>query len=207
MGDFPLSVFPDFRAGGAVMRFGVHRIFVLIRIKRIWNFARKFRSNGIIAARIFRLDGGRADDYFRAESFQQINLFARLLVGNSKDDFVATHASDEREPHAGVAGSPFDDGAAWLQLAGAFGFVDHRDSDTIFHRAAGIHVVGLYPNFSGKIFGEAIQADDGRVAHRFEDVVALHWANSLPPSRNLRTSKSREFAKMWQGRKARKFPF
>ena len=180
MRDFSFGVFPDFRAGGAIVRFRIHRIGVLIGIEGIGNFAREFCGDGIVAARIFRLDGGGADDHFGAESFQQINFFARLFVGDGEDDFIAAHAGDESEPQAGVAGRAFDDGAAGLEFAGAFGFFDHGDADAVFHRAAGIHVIGFDPNFGGGIFRQTVEADDRRVADGFEDVVALHALDGLP---------------------------
>ena len=198
------GVLPDFRAGGAIVRFRIHGIGVLIGIEGIGNFAREFCGDGIIAARIFGLDGGGADDYFGAKGFKQVNFFARLLVGDSEDDFVAAHAGDERESQAGVAGSPFDDGAAGLEFAGAFGFFDHGDADAVFYRAAGIHVVGFDPDFGGGIFRQAIQADDGRVADGFEDVVALH-ARGVAPAKLGEPNKLREFRKAWQAGRGNRF--
>ncbi len=203
--DFPFSVFPDFGASGVVMRVGVRRIFILIGVKRIWNFAGEFCGHGVIAARIFGFDGGGANDYFGAERFEQINFFARLLVGDGEDDFIAAHAGDQRESHAGVAGSSFDDGAAGFQFAGTFGFIDHPQADAVFHRAAGIHVVGLDPDFGGKAFGQFIQANDRRVADRFENVVALHVGVFAPADARVGTIKSREIGKMRQGRRAGSF--
>ena len=204
VGDFSFGVLPDFRAGGAIVRFRIHRVGVLIGIKGIGNFAREFCGDGIVAARIFGLDGGGADDHFGAESFQQINFFARLLVGDGEDDFVAAHAGDERESQAGVTGGAFDDGAAGLEFAGAFGFFDHGDADAVFHRAAGIHVIGFDPDFGGGIFRQAVQADDGSVADGFEDVVALH-ALGMAPAELDELSKLREFRKEWQARSRKRF--
>ena len=42
VGDFSFGIFPDFRAGSAVMRLGIHGVFVLIGIEGIGNFAREF---------------------------------------------------------------------------------------------------------------------------------------------------------------------
>src|SRR5208282_5031701 len=80
VGDFSFGIFPDFGAGGAVVRLGVHGIFVLIGVVGIGNFAGEFGSYGIVAARVFGLDGGGADNYFGAEGFQQVNFFAGLFV-------------------------------------------------------------------------------------------------------------------------------
>ena len=78
MRDFAFGIFPNFRAGGAVMRFGIHRIFVLIGIKGIGNFTREFFRDGIIAARIVGLDGRGADDHFGAERLQQVHFFLAI---------------------------------------------------------------------------------------------------------------------------------
>ncbi len=56
----------------------------------------------------------------------------------------------------------------------ALRLVNHPFADAVFHRAAGIHVIGFHVNFGLNAFGDAIQADQGRAAHGFENVVALH---------------------------------
>ena len=70
MRDLPFGVFPNFRAGGAVVRLRVHRVFVLVGVIRIGNFARQFLRHRVVAARIVRLDGRGTDDDFGAESLQ-----------------------------------------------------------------------------------------------------------------------------------------
>ena len=80
MRDLALAVFPNFRAGGEVMRFGIHGIVILVRIKGIGNFARQFFRDGIVAARIVGLDSGGTDDDFGAESFEEIDFFLGLLI-------------------------------------------------------------------------------------------------------------------------------
>ena len=62
------------------------------------------------------------------------------------------------------------------------GLVNHGDADAVFHGAAGIHVVGLDVDFGLEAFGEAIEADEGRAAHGFEDVIALHARVFFPPA-------------------------
>ncbi len=179
MRDFAFGVFPDFRAGGAVMGFGVHGIFVLIGVKGIGNFAREFFRYGIVAARIVRLNSGGADDDFGAESFEEIDFFARLLVRDGENDFIAAHGGDESEAHSRVAGSAFDNGAAGFEEAFALGFVDHPGGDTIFYGAAGIHVIGFDVDFGFDILRDAIEPDERRFADGFEDVFATHVCSGL----------------------------
>ena len=148
--DLPFRILPDFRAGGAVMRLGIHGVFVLVGIKRIGNFLAQFFRDRVIAARIVRLDGRGADDHFRAEGLEQVHFFLRLLVGDGEDHLVAAHGRDQRQAHAGVARSAFDDRAAGLEQALALGFVDHGDADAVLHRAARIQVVGFDVHFGAK---------------------------------------------------------
>ena len=59
----------------AVVRLGIHRIFVLIGVEGIGNFAGEFFGHGIVAARIVGFDRRGADDHFGAEGLQQIDFF------------------------------------------------------------------------------------------------------------------------------------
>ena len=97
-----------------------------------------------------------------------------MLVVDGEDDFVPARDGDECESHAGVAGGAFNNRAARLQDAAALGIVNHPFADAIFHGAAGIHVIGLHVDFGLEAFREAIEPNEGRAAHGFEDVIALH---------------------------------
>src|SRR5229473_7547235 len=72
--DFAFAVFPDFRAGGAVMRFRIHWIFVLVGIVGIGNFAREFLRYGVVTTRIIRLDGGGTNNHLRAQRFEKVDF-------------------------------------------------------------------------------------------------------------------------------------
>ena len=172
--DFAFAVFPDFRARGEVMGLRVHGVVVLIGIKRIGNFARKFFGDGIVTARVIGLDSRRADDDFGAERFQEINFFLGLLVRNRENHLVAADGGDKREPHAGVAGRSFNDRAAGLEEAAFFRVVDHSDADAIFHRAAGIGVIGFDEDLRRKALVDAIEPYQRRASNGFEDVVTEH---------------------------------
>lgn len=174
--DFAFGVFPKLGAGGVVVSVGIHGIFILIRIKGVGNFAGEFFGDGVVAARVVGLDGGGTDDDFCAKGFEEINFFARLLVGDGEDDFVTAHGGDEGEAHAGVAGSAFDDGAAGFEEAFALGLVDHPDADAIFDGAAGVEVIGFDVDGRLNVFGEAVEADERGAADGFENVFAEHVA-------------------------------
>src|SRR6266567_3731340 len=168
------AIFPDLRPGGFVVGLGVHGIFVLIGVKGIGDFAGQLFGHGIVAARIIGLDGRGADNHFGAEALEQIDLLLGLLIGNSENHFVTAHRCDEREAHAGIAGSAFDDRAAGLEQAFALGFVDHGDADAVLDRAAGIQVIGFDVHLGLAVAGQAIEANEWCMADGFEDVFALH---------------------------------
>src|SRR6266566_1258900 len=79
VGDLAFAVFPNLGTGGAVMRFGIAGIVVLIRVVRIGNLAGELLRHRIVTARIFRLDGGRTDDDFGAQGFEEIDFFLGLV--------------------------------------------------------------------------------------------------------------------------------
>ncbi len=95
VGYFSFGVVPDFRAGGEVMRLGIHGIVVLVRIKGIRRFAGQFFCDGIVASRILWLNGRRADDHFRAQCFQKVHFLLGLFIGDREDHFVAAHGGYE----------------------------------------------------------------------------------------------------------------
>ena len=164
------------------MRLGIHRILILIRIKRIRDFFREFLGHGIVAARIVRLDRRRAHDDFRAQRLQQVHFFLRLLVGDGEDQFVPAHRAHQRQADSGIARSSFNDGAARLEQSLPLGIIDHRDANAILHRAAGIHVVGFDVHLSVKSGCQPVQPHQRRVSDGIENVVAAHAA---APSKNI----------------------
>src|SRR5229473_1972840 len=103
VGNLSFAVLPNLGARGAVVSFGIAGIVVLIRIVRIGNLAGEFFRHRIVAARIFRLDSGRANDHFGAKRFQKIDFFLGLLVSGREDAFVTANCRDERQTHAGIA--------------------------------------------------------------------------------------------------------
>src|SRR5260370_1241463 len=165
------AIFPNLGTGGAVVRLGIHWIVVLIRIIRIGNFAREFFRHGIVAAWIFRFDGGGTDDDFSAERFQEIDFFLGLLVGSGKNALVTTNRRHQRQAHASVARSAFNDGAAGLEQAFFLGFVDHADADAVFDRATGISELRFDVNLRLEALIDAVQTHQGRLANPLEHVV------------------------------------
>ncbi len=174
MRDFAFRVFPNLGAGGLVVRFWIGGIVVLIGIEGVGDFARQLFRHAVVAAGIFRLDGGGANNHFGAQCLKQVYFFFRLLIGGCEHALVAAHGRDQRQSHAGVAGGAFDDGAAGLQQAAFFGVVDHGDADAVFHRATGIQHLGLDPDLRLQALRHAIHPNQRRVPYGFNNVVATH---------------------------------
>jgi hypothetical protein len=160
------------------VRFRVHRIFVLVRIAGIGNLAGQFLGHRIITARVFWLDRRRANDHFGAQRLQRVDLLARLLIIDGEHHLVAARGGHQRQPHAGISGSAFNDGPAGLEQPAAFGIVDHRDGYAVLHRTAGVHVLGFDVHLGGHAFGDPVQPDERRVAYRFQYIFAFHADNS-----------------------------
>jgi DNA-binding response OmpR family regulator/GAF domain-containing protein len=92
--------------------------------------------------------------------------------GHDQDQLVAFHRRHHGQADAGIAGCRLDDGAARLQLAACFGFLDHRQRDAVLHRRAGVRPLRLDPHFG--VAEQAVDADVRRVADRLEDGTGLH---------------------------------
>ena len=178
--DLPFAVLPNLRSRGEVVRLGIHRVVVLIRIIGIGNFAREFLCHRVVAARIFRLHCRGAHDDFRAQGLQQIHFFLRLLVRCCKHAFVAAHCRHQRQPHAGIPRGAFDDRAARFQQAAFFGVINHGHADAVLHRPARVHELRLHVDPRLQVLGNAVQPHQRRMPDCFENVVALH-----PLSRSL----------------------
>src|SRR5580704_9527706 len=174
MRDFSFGVVPDFRAGGEVVGLRVHRIVVLIWVEGVGYFARELFRHRIVAARIFGLDRRGTHDDFGAEGLQEVDFFLGLLVGDGENHLVAAHGGDQRQPHAGVSRSAFDDRAARLQQAFSFGVVDHGDADAVLYGAAGVDVVRFDVDLRLQTLVDAVEAHQRRAADGIEDVVTFH---------------------------------
>jgi len=94
-----------------------------------------------------------------------------LLVRDGENHLVASDGGDKGETHAGVAARAFNDGAAGLEEAALFSVVDHGDADAVFHRAAGIGVIGFDEDLRLEALIDAIEAYERRASNSFENTV------------------------------------
>ena len=75
VGNLSVRLFCDLRAGGLVMCVAVGQIIVLVGVERTGDLSGEAARNGVIGPGVFRRDIGRADDYFGAKGFEDIDLF------------------------------------------------------------------------------------------------------------------------------------
>ncbi len=74
------------------------------------------------------------------------------------------------------------------------GLVDHGDADAVFDRAAGIQVIGFDVDFGFAIAGQAIEANQRRMADGFEDVFAASYLGR-EPLQQLAPKRARQFSR------------
>ncbi len=74
VGDFAPAVFPDLRPGSAVMRLRVHGVLVLVRVHGVGDLPGQAAGHGVVAPGIVRGDRRGADDHFRPQRLEQVDL-------------------------------------------------------------------------------------------------------------------------------------
>src|SRR5205085_3574462 len=169
--DAPFGLFPDFRAGRAIVRFGVGGVRVLIRIERIGRLAcDALRGRDVMIGRA-GFGGGGYDDHVCAERLQITHLLNRSLVGHHKDAAITFDGRCERKADACVARCRFDDRAAGLERAFALGRFDHRAPDAILDRVTGIQALHLGEHGRFDPLRQTVQLDERRVPDKFQYVL------------------------------------
>ncbi len=101
------------------------------------------------------------------------DLLPAHLVRHDEDEAVAFLACDQGQCQSRIAGGAFDQRRAWLQPPITLGGLDHRKTDAVLNRAAGI----LRFELEEKLARAAIEAsypDDRRLADQLEDRFVNH---------------------------------
>jgi hypothetical protein len=98
------------------------------------------------------------------------NLLAAHFVRHHQDQRVAFLGGDQRQAEAGIARRGLNNRAARLQLAGTLRFVNHRQRNAIFNRAAGVLVFQLQKQRAGTGI-KLMQLDKRGTANQFGDGV------------------------------------
>src|SRR5690606_26176446 len=116
---------------------------------------------------------GRDLDQLGAVKAQRILLFLALGLWDDDYRFETERIGYQRQPDAGIARRAFDDGAAGLQPAGLDRVVDDEERRSVLDRLARIEEFGLAPDFASGERGDAVEADQRRVADGGDEVFVL----------------------------------
>ena len=178
-----VGLVPDLRSGGAVMRFGVAGIEILIGLKRTGNLARQPIRDRVVRLRRLSFDVGGADHHFRAVRPQQADLLRRHLVRHDKNHLVALEGSRHGEAMPGVARRGLDERAAGPQQPAPLGILDHGEPDPVLDAASWIELLELRKDGGAEALGDLVEAQQRGAADEVED--ALHVLHRGTNSRRV----------------------
>ena len=116
-------------------------------------------------ARRLHAAGLRREDDFRAERAHRLAPLHRKMLRHHQHHAKAAHRRRHRERDAGVARRRFDQRIARLDLSPLLGLDHHRQRGSILDRPCGIVALELGENDVGRCAGNALQADQRRVAY------------------------------------------
>src|SRR6266478_390622 len=142
--NFAFGLFPNFRAGAAIMRVAISRVIELIRPEPTLLLS-KATCDMIIIFRIFvwlfrhRLD-------LCAERTEQMHFLRRLIVRNHNNGAIPSGAPDHGKTNSSVTGGSLDDRCTWFKPTRSFRVSYDSVSGSIFHRSGRVHEFRLSEN-------------------------------------------------------------
>ena len=180
--DAAVGLTPDLGACGAVVRFGVARVEVLVGLIGARHLTGQPVRDRVVRLRRVALDVGGADHHLGAVRAQQADLLRRHLVGHDEDHLVALDRRGHRKPVAGIAGGGLDDGASRAQQSTALRVLEHREPDAVLDAAARVELLELGQDQRPEPLGDLAQPDQRGVADQVEDALdVLHCPAILVP--------------------------
>ena len=174
VGDPPVGLLPQLRAGRPLVGGRVLRVPVLVGLERARDVTGEPGGDRVVALGRFRRDVGRAQHDLGAVRPQELLLLGRLLVGHDEDAPVTLERRGDRQAVPGVPRGRLDDRAAGLEQARPLGRLDHRQADPVLHRAARVEHLQLRQQERltvdrGDVADEPADPDERRVADQVED--------------------------------------
>jgi hypothetical protein len=172
------GLLPDLRTGRALVRVAVRGVVELVAPDRAGNFPGQPARHFLVVVRVavrHRLDA----QHLGAERLDHLVLLGRLIVGHHDHELVTARVADVSEPDAGIARRTLDDGAAGQEPPAALGVIDDGARSAVFHRAAGIHELGLAEDLAARQLAEMVEPDQRSVADCIGEAVADAHAVSL----------------------------
>ena len=146
MSDSAFGLFPDFGAGGFVVRCSIAEVVVLIGKKTVRDLRVQAARHRIIAIGMIGRNGRRAHVDLGAHGSQNVHFLLALLVAQGADQFIALDHGGQCQAHTRVAAGAFDNGAARFEPAVALGVFDHFQGHSVFDAVARIEILHLGPD-------------------------------------------------------------
>ena len=180
VGDPPVGLGPDLRAGRGVVRRGVLRVGVLVRLPAAGQFGRHPARHAVVRIGVRGRDRTRARNDVGAVGAQHAELVLGHLVRADENAFVAALGGDDGQPDSGVPRRRLDDRPARPELPGRLGRLDHAQGDPVLDRAARVEILHLREDVGpgarqAQIPCDLAQPDQRRVTHRLsQGIVYLH---------------------------------
>ena len=152
------------------MRQRVGHVIELVDVKRARQLVSQTPGVILVIGGMALVDVGAGQHHLGTQRAQVENLLAAHFVRHYEDQRVAFLGGDQRQAEAGIARRGLNNRAARLQLAGTFRFVNHRQRNAVFNRAAGVLVFQLQKQRAGTGI-KLMQLDKRRAANQFGDRV------------------------------------
>ncbi|MNM79295.1 hypothetical protein D3C81_912220 [compost metagenome] len=165
MGNGALGLLPDFRASAVVVRDRVVTIGKLIEHQAT---AFGLQLLGQVAGAFHALVLGHQDQLGAVGGHRRL-AFGGGVVRHDQDHLVTLDRRRHGQGDTGVAGGGLDQRVTGFDLAAQFGAGDHRQSRTVLDRASRIVAFELEQQRIAGFSGEALQANQGRIADAIGD--------------------------------------
>src|SRR5262245_22081570 len=185
--DLAVGVAPELFRCGLAMDLGIGRVLELLRHERIRNGPEHLFRLGDRAVHALL---ARREHDLGAERLQQPAALEAHCLGHGDNKAVTLGGTGEGQTDAGVAAGRFDDGGVLVDLALAFGGLDHADADAVLDRPERGDILELYRGRGLGVTDHAPQLYERRLADRLRDAVVNPSAKRLRHGNNLRFGKS-----------------
>ena len=165
MGDLPLGLAPNLRAGGLVVRVWVGFIHILVQHVKVGAFTQFHRSRDRSfggarsrAQRVLQLDD------VGPEEPQHRTFFERDLTGKRRGEGIPTSIGHHGKGHTGVPGGGLNKLLLWPHGLPRLPVFQEVRGDTIFHRAKRVVPLELGVDLGMLEWAHSVQANQrGRV--------------------------------------------
>src|SRR5947207_15302296 len=139
--DVAVGLFPDFRAGAAIMHVAVSRVIELVRPEPAVLLCEATRDMIVIFRILVWFFRHRL--YLCSERTKQMHFLRRLIIWNHDNSAISPRPPDHSKTDPGVASSTLNDRCARFQPTGFLRVRDDSVSSSIFDRARRIHELRL----------------------------------------------------------------